>query len=163
MPRRIWQGRHRALRPLSPQETDAAAHPALRALHRGGAPELNAPIRSVARLDHSWRKAPVEPSTAFWRIAPLRRAGRSEGVRFKPPSKLPLRPARQEKLNTYPHSHNCAASRRAPIEEIGEPPMSRTRFGVFLRRIASGVRTRAALAGMPLPTSRSDVARARRG
>jgi len=48
------------------------------------------------------------------------------GVRPKPPSKLLLRPARQEKLNTYPHSHNCAASRRAPIEEIGEPPMSRT-------------------------------------
>ena len=48
------------------------------------------------------------------------------GVRPKPPSKLLLRPARQEKLNTYPHSHNCAASRRAPIEEVGEPPMSRT-------------------------------------
>jgi hypothetical protein len=48
---------------------------------------------SLRRLDpfgrppgngRSWRKARVAPSTTFWRIAPLRRAGRSEDVRPRP-------------------------------------------------------------------------------
>ena len=114
--------RHRPPKPRSPAVRD----PQIPIVALAKRPYLPA----VSSLGGCRAPAPASRPTVAKGPAP-------ETLHQRGPSKLPVRPARQEKLNTYPHSHNCAASRRAPIEEIGEPPMSRTAGAVVSEFFAS--------------------------